>query len=175
MTEWNIMATSYMRQERYLIRMLNRYGEFKRTSFRDVLLGHVDDTDEFLAALEREEPERLRSLSQIVPLEKEFHFELPDLNEKLKEAVTPYIDSLTDKTFHVRVSRRGHKGEISSLEIEKELDAFIMECLAKSGKVAKVDFEVPDFIVIVETIGNWAGVGLIPREMKARCHFIRVK
>ena len=175
MSQWNILATSYIRQGHYLIRILNRYGEFKRTPFRDVLLGHVDNTDEFIDALVREGPERLRSLSQIVPLDKEFQFELSDISEKMKEAVSPYMDSLADRTFHVRVSRRGHKGEISSLEIEKELDAFIMESLVKAGKKAKVDFDDPDFIVIAETLGNWAGVGLISREMKERCHYIRVR
>lgn len=164
-----------MREERHLLRILNRYGEFKRTQFRDVLLGHVDDTAEFLDALEREEPERLRSLSQVVPLEKDFYFELSDIMEKLTDALSPYIEQLENKSFHVRVSRRGHKGEISSLEIEKELDAFIMGTLAKAGKAAKVDFDDPDLIIIVETIGNWAGVGLISREMKERCHFVRVK
>lgn len=163
-----------MREERHLLRILNRYGEFKRTQFRDVLLGHVDDTNEFLEALGREEPERLRPLSQVVPIDRDFLFDLPDLSGKLKEAVTPYIDSLAERRFHVRVGRRGHKGEISSLEIEKELDAFIMESLAKAGKEAKMDFEDPDLIIIVETIGDWAGVGLISREMKERFHFIKV-
>lgn len=175
MAEWNILATSFMREERHLIRILGRYGEFKRTPFRDVLLGHVDDASEFLETLEREGPERLRSLSQVVPLDKDFHFELSDIREKLMDALSPYVEELENKSFHVRVSRRGHKGEISSLEIEKEMDAFIMGSLAKAGKEARIDFDDPDLIIIVETIGNWAGVGLITREMKERYHFIRVK
>lgn len=50
-----------------------------------------------------------------------------------------------------------------------------MESLEKAGKKAKVDFDDPDFIIIAETLGNWAGVGLISREMKERCHYIRVR
>lgn len=74
-----------------------------------------------------------------------------------------------------RVKRRGHKGELSSLEIEKEMSAFIINALENAGKQAQVNFEDPDKFIIVETIGNRAGVGLITREMRERYPLIRVK
>jgi tRNA(Ser,Leu) C12 N-acetylase TAN1 len=178
MMEWNILATSFKGRERSLIRFLNNYGNFKGSGFRDVIRGRVENVNAFLEileALQKENPQKLRSLSQVVPLEKTFLFELADLPYKLKEAISSYVDLVENRRFYVRVRRRGHKGEISSQEMEKEMDAFIMESLDKLGKKAKVNFEDAEMIIVVGTIGNWAGVGLITREMKEKYSFIKVK
>jgi tRNA(Ser,Leu) C12 N-acetylase TAN1 len=178
MKEWNILATATREQERYLLRFLNEYGEFKGSGFRDVLLGRVEEVDGFLRALEtlrEENPIKLNPLSQIVPLEKTFHFDLSDFKEQLKEILSSYVDRIENKRFYLRVKRRGHKGEISSLEVEKEVADFIMGALEKAGKKAQVSFNDPDCILIVETIRNWAGVGFITQEMKEKYSFIRIK
>lgn len=178
MMEWNILATAIRRQERYLLRLLSNYGEFRGSGYRDVVLGRVEDVDAFLETLEtlrREKPGKLSPLSQIVPLERTFQFDLSDFRDKLKEAISPYMELVENKRFYVRVKRRGHKGEISSLEVEKEMDAFILESLERTGKQAQINFEDPDKIIIVETIENRAGVGLITREMKEKYPFIKVK
>ena len=178
MKEWNILATATREQERYLLRFLNEYGEFKGSGFRDVVLGWVEEIDAFLRALENlreENPIKLNPLSQIVPLEKTFHFDLSDFKDKLKEILSSYVDRIENKKFYLRVKRRGHKGEISSLEVEKEVADFIMGSLEKAGKKAQVSFNDPDCILIVETIGNWAGVGFITREMKEKYSLIKIK
>jgi tRNA(Ser,Leu) C12 N-acetylase TAN1 len=178
MKEWNILATAAREQERYLLRFLNTYGEFKGSGFRDVVLGRVEETDVFLRALEdlrEENPIKLNPLSQIVPLEKTFHFDLSDFKDKLKEVLSSYVDRIENKKFYLRVKRRGHKGEISSLEVEKEVADFIMESLEKAGKKAQVSFSDPDCILIVETIGNWAGVGFVTKEMKQKYSLIKIK
>jgi tRNA(Ser,Leu) C12 N-acetylase TAN1 len=176
---WNVLATAFMRKERHLLRLLRAYGEFRGSGFRDVMVGKVEKVEAFLETLEsirREHPGRLRHLSQIVPIEKTFRFALSDFRERLKEAIASYAEQLENNCrFYVRVKRRGHKGEISSLEIEKEMSAFILDALEKAGKKAQVTFEDPDKVIIVETIGNRAGVGLITREMRERYLFIRVK
>jgi len=178
MKEWNILVTATREQERYLLRFLNEYGEFKGSGFRDVVLGRVDEIDAFLRALENlreENPIKLNPLSQIVPLEKTFHFDLSDFKEKLKEILSSYVDRIENKKFYLRVKRRGHKGEISSLEVEKNVADFIMDVLEKSNKKAQVSFNDPDCILIVETIGNWAGVGFITKEMKEKHSLIKIK
>ncbi len=178
MMEWNILATAIRKQERYLLRLLSNYGEFRGSGYRDVVLGRVEDVNAFLEGLEtlrREKPEKLRPLSQIVPLERTFQFDLSNFKEKLKEAISPYIEQVEDRKFYVRVKRRGHKGEISSLEVEKEMDAFILEAINRTGKQAQINFEDPDKIIIVETIENRAGVGIITREMKEKYPFVKVK
>jgi tRNA(Ser,Leu) C12 N-acetylase TAN1 len=178
MKEWNILATATREQERYLLRFLNDYGEFKGSGFRDVVLGRVEEIDTFLRALEdlhEENPIKLNPLSQIVPLEKTFHFDLSDFKDKLKEILSSYVDRIENKKFYLRVKRRGHKGEISSLEVEKEVADFIMGSLEKAGKKAQVSFNDPDCILIVETIGNWAGIGFITKEMKEKYSLIKIK
>jgi tRNA(Ser,Leu) C12 N-acetylase TAN1 len=178
MREWNILVTAHWGQERKALRFLAQHGEFKSSGFKDVLRGHVEDVDLFLGKLElmrQESPGRIDSLSQIVPLEQTFYFELPDFMEKLKETVLPYAERIEDKKFYVRVKRRGHKGEISSQEIEKEVAAFVIEKLEKAGKHSQVSFGDPDVIIVVETIANWAGVTLITRDMKEKYPLVKVK
>jgi len=110
-----------------------------------------------------------------VPLERTFSFKLPDFLGKLEETISPYIEKVEDKNFYVRVKRRGHKGEISSQECEKEVAGFVMDHLEKAGKKAHVSFNDPDVIIVVETIANWPGVTTITREMKEKYPLVKVK
>jgi tRNA(Ser,Leu) C12 N-acetylase TAN1 len=178
MKEWNILVSTHWGQERKSLRFLSQHGEFKSSGFKDLLQGHVENVNLFLDKLElmrQENPNRINSLSQIVPLERTFYFELPDFMEKLKQIVLPYAGRIEDKKFYVRVKRRGHKGEMSSQEIEKEVAGFVIEKLEKAGKDAQVSFGDPDVILVVETIANWAGVTLITREMKEKYPLVKVK
>jgi tRNA(Ser,Leu) C12 N-acetylase TAN1 len=178
MEEWNILATAQRGQERFLLQRLNKFGDFRHSGCRDVILGNVADVLVFLDALEsirQESPGRLRSLSQIVPIERFFHFDVTDFREKAKEAVSPYIDQLENSRFFVRVVRRGHKGEISGMETEKELASFILESLQREGTHAAVNIEEFEKMIVVETVENLAGIGLITREMKDKYPFIKVK
>ena len=125
--------------------------------------------------MRQENPDRMTSLSQILPLERTFSFSLLDFMDKLKEAVLPYVEKVEEKKFYVRAKRRGHKGEMSSLEIEKEISGFIFEKLEKAGKQAQVSSSDPDVVIIVETIANRAGVALITRETREKYPLIKVK
>jgi len=178
MKEWNILATAFWGKGKNALRFLAQHGEFKGSGFKDVLLGHVEGVNLFLGKLElmrQESPDRMNSLSQVLPLERTFNFTLPDFMDKLKETVLPYVERVEGKKFYVRVKRRGHKGEMSSLEIEKEISGFIFEELEKSGKQAQVSFSDPDVVIIVETIANRAAVASITREMKEKYPLIKVK
>ena len=178
MEEWNILATAQKGQERYVLRLLKSRGEFRRSGYRDVVLGYVADVPAFLDALESiraEAPQKLRSLGQIVPLERNFEFDVADFRDRAKEAVVPYIDQLENCRFFVRVVRRGHKGEISGMETEKELDGFILESLEKKGKQATVNIEEFEKMIIIETVENRAGAGLITKELKEKYPLVKVK
>ena len=125
--EWNILATSFMRKERALLKLMRNFGEFKGSGYRDVLLGKVEDVHVFLEQMEtlrREQPRKVSSLSQIVPIEKTFEFILSDFRDRLKIAILPYAGNLENSKFYVRIKRRGHKGELSSQELGKEMAAF---------------------------------------------------
>ena len=178
MKDWNILATAFWGRGKDTLRLLALHGEFKGSGFKDVLQGHVEDVNLFLEKLEsmrQENPDKMSSLSQILPLERPFSFSLPDFMDKLKEAILPYVEKVEGKKFYVRVKRRGHKGEMSSLEIERKISSFMFEKLEKAAKQAHVSFSDPDVMIIVETIANRAAVALITREMRKKCPLIRVK
>jgi len=178
MQEWNILATAFWGRGKDALRLLTPHGEFKGSGFKDVLQGYVEDVHLLLDKLElmrQENPDKIISLSQILALERTFTFNLPDFMDKLKETVLPYVEKVEGKKFYVRVKRRGHKGEMSSLEIEKEISSFIFEKLEEAGKPAQVSFSDPDVIIIVETIANRAGVALVTREMREKYPLIKVK
>ena len=63
----------------------------------------------------------------------------------------------------------------TSLESEKELDEWLLAQLEMAGKKARIDFEAPDKIVVIEMVQNECGVGLITKEMKERFTFIKIK
>lgn len=65
-------------------------------------------------------------------------------------------------------------GELSGLEIEREMSTFFIDALEKTGKKAQIKFEDPDKFNIVETAENRTGVGLITRAMREQ-PFIRLK
>ncbi len=176
--EWNILATAFWGRGKDALRLLAMHGEFKGSGFKDVLQGHVENINLLLEKLEsmrQENPDRMTSLSQILPLERTFSFSLTDFMDKLREAVLPYVGKVEGKKFYVRAKRRGHKGEMSSLEIEKEISSFIFEELQKAGKQAQVSFSDPDVVIIVETIANRAAVALITREMRQKYPLIKIK
>ncbi len=178
MKEWNILATAFWGRGKEALRLLTLHGEFKGSGFKDVLQGYVEDVNPFLQKLEstrRENPDKIAPLSQILPLERTFSFDLSNFMDKLKEAISPYAEKIEGKKFYVRAKRRGHKGEMSSLEIEKEISSFIFEELQKAGKQAQVSFSDPDVFIIVETIANRAGIAFITREMKEKYPLIRIK
>ena len=178
MEQWNVVATSEMFSEKRLMRQLAFYGRFRRSGYRDVIIGLVEDTDKFLEKLQGEFekfPFNLNALGKVVPIDKNFEFTIEDFLEKAKEAVQPYIERIGSGKFYVRIERRGHKGELDSHRLEQELGEYLHAELVRQNHHPSTDFKDPDFIVAVETFGNRAGVGFVTREMKKKCQFVKVK
>lgn len=163
---------------RHLLRELEAHGEFRRTEFLGVVIGRVGNPAAFLETIREKRQEQLiafQDLGRVVPLDRVFTFHLEEFAEKAQAAILPYVEGLAGKRYYVRLERRGLKGQIVSPEMERALDAFIEESLAAAGQAsARVDFEHPDAIVAVETIGDRCGVGLLTREMLERYDFVRV-
>ncbi len=178
MKEWNVVVTSHMDQEHQLRRELEGLGEFQPSGFREVMLGRVPHVEEFLETLRRlweEKPFLPELLSTVVPLRLVFPFTLENLVERLKEETLILSPEIGDRAFYVRMKRRGHKGELSSLEVEQALDQFLKDELAARGQKGHIDFDNPEIILVVETIHNQCGLGLVSREMKERYPFVKVK
>jgi tRNA(Ser,Leu) C12 N-acetylase TAN1 len=178
MWEFNIVVTMASEGRfRHLMEELEPHGEFRRTEFLGVILGRIEDSGTFLETVrEKRSPQLIafQDLARVIPLETVFTFHADDFVERVCEAIRPCIETLADKRFYVRLERRGFKGRIVSPEAERTIDAFIEEKLAKEGKSAQIDFEQPDAVVVVETIGDRCGVGLLTRELMERYDFVRV-
>jgi tRNA(Ser,Leu) C12 N-acetylase TAN1 len=163
---------------RHLLQELAPHGEFRKTEFLGVIIGSVENPMTFLDSILEKRQKQLiafQDLGRVVPLDRVFVFHLDEFAEKAKAAVLPYVDELAGKRYYVRLERRGLKGQIISPEVERELDAFIEQTLVMPGREpARVDFEHPEAVVVVETIGDRCGVGLLTREMLDRYDFVRV-
>lgn len=176
--DWNVLVTAAERQERALKRLLLPYGIFGESGFRGTLIGLVSDMQAFLENLKgisQADPQTLQALGQVVPIDRTFFFDAANFMERTKEAISPYLELIGDERIYVRVKRRGYKGKISSLESEKELDEWLLAQLEAAGKQAKIDFEAPDKIIVIEMIQNQCGVGLLTKEMKEKFTFIKIK
>ncbi|OGW70049.1 MAG: hypothetical protein A3A88_00975 [Nitrospirae bacterium RIFCSPLOWO2_01_FULL_62_17] len=174
---WNILATAKERDQRHLVRLLKRFGDFRWTRFLGVLIGRVEDHEAFFAQLQRheeDEPGFLHPLAKLVPIEQTFAFTVDTFPVRLKEAVLGYAERIGSGSFYVRIERRGGAGEIHSQQLEQELDRTVCDALRARGETPSVDFKNPDLIVAVETIGEECGIGVLPRALRMRYPFVRV-
>ena len=70
--------------------------------------------------------------------------------------------------------RRGFKGRLSSHQEESYLDHLLMTKLDAQGNPGRVDFDDPDYIIDIETVGQHAGVTLWNREQRLSYPFLRL-
>lgn len=178
MKEWNVVLTSHPNQERRLLQELVGLGEFQPSGFREVIIGLVGDLNTFLETLRhrwQKQPFLPEILSTVIPVRAMFPFTTADLMTRLQEHLTPLAQEIGDRSFYVRLKRRGHKGELHSQEIEQALDRFLTEEITTLGFSPVIDFTEPQCIVVVELIHNQGGVGFMTQEHKARYPFIKVR
>ena len=76
------------------------------------------------------------------------------------------------RSFHVRLHRRGHKHALPSPREERFLDDAILQRLERENAPGRIDFEDPDAVIYVETVGNRAGVSLWTRDDLRRFPFL---
>ncbi len=153
------------------------YGDFRKTGFLGVILGHVAEPLEFLEFVREKRDQQLvafQDLGRIVPLANCFIFTPETFEAQLREVLAPYAERVNGQRFYVRLERRGLKGRIISPEAERNLDTFLLEKLVKIGGAAEVAFDDPDTVLAVETIGTRCGIGLLTKELLQRYDFVRV-
>lgn len=178
MWSFNIVATmAGSGRYRHMLEDLAPFGEFRRTEFHGVALGQVADPLTLLEAIRRERERKFyafQDLGRIIPVECQFVFSVENFAEKLLEVLPRFFERLEGKRLYVRVERRGNEGEIISPLIEQQMNEFLLSRLEAKGTPATIDFDSPDAIVAVETLGDRCGVGLITREMMTRYPVVRV-
>lgn len=174
--DWNVTVTLAEPTFGIARDMLAPWGQLRRTGFFNVAVMKVADTAaffrEFVAAVE-ETPGILNAMSHAVPFEHVFVFkDASEFEEKLRDIVLSYAPQLAGKSFHVRLRRRGLKGVISSPEEERFLDDVLLEALAAAGTPGHISFEDPDYVILIETVGEGGGVSLWTGEDLKRHLFL---
>jgi tRNA(Ser,Leu) C12 N-acetylase TAN1 len=172
---WNVLATAREFQQRRLLGRLRAFGAFQRTRFLGVLVGQVADVAAFLEELRRREEARpgfLAPLARVVPIELTFEFSLEDFPKRLTDAALGFAERIDSGSFHVRLERRGHLGQIHTRQLEQHVGQALFDALAARGQEPRVDFTDPDLVIVVETLDDECGVGAIPRALRVRYPFV---
>lgn len=178
MKDWNVLITTQPRRECEVLSALNRLGVFTRPEFKGVLIGRVVEVGRFLEEIHRAREEHAvwrQYLLRVLPVEQTFLFTLQTFEERLKEAVTPFIQRMVDGTFYVRLERRGYKGQIISPDVERRLGDYVRRVATQQGKTLRVSFPDSDYVVMAETVGSMCGVALLTRELRARYPFVKIR
>jgi tRNA(Ser,Leu) C12 N-acetylase TAN1 len=174
---WNVVVTSREGVRRRLRRALAGLVRLERSGFRGVFVARVDDPQALLAAVEElraARPALDQWLGKIIPVERTFAVDPATFAARLQQEGAHFVDRLAGRSFHVRIERRGHKGAINSHTCEQALGAFLWAALEQRGARPLVEFDDPDAVLVVEVVGDTAGMGLVTRELRTRFPFVRI-
>jgi len=176
-TPWNLVVTCRRNGERGALKELRFFGRFHPTGFRDVLAGCAEDRgrffDELLRAREMRDPV-WRFLVRVVPVDAVFSFTLDTFRARLGEVIDGMAERVPAGAFYVRIERRGHKGEIPTPEVEREMDGRIIAAHERLGRSSRVDFKGFSSVVAVETFHDLGGAGVLLRETMERYPFLKI-
>jgi tRNA(Ser,Leu) C12 N-acetylase TAN1 len=178
MKEWNAVINVNEHSFKRAFALLREFGFVKKTEFFNVLLMQAYDVSEMLETLKErsaKDPHYLSCLSRLIPISRSFTFQSPEeFESKAGDIVHNWVSELAEKGFHVRMRRRGFKGKLSSVTEEHFLDDVLLDAMKKNGRPGHITFDNPDFIIAVETVGQWAGLSLWKREDLERYPFVRL-
>jgi tRNA(Ser,Leu) C12 N-acetylase TAN1 len=178
MRDWNVVVTIHDKGFILACELLGEFGRIEKTAFFNVLVMRVEDVREFLDGLQREISENrtvLNFLARVIPVGELFDFRTPEeFESRAKEIALYRVPLLADKSFHVRIHRRGFKGRLSSMEEERLIADVLLDALEKAGTPGRITFENPDAVLAVEILGQQAGLSLLHREELERYSFLRL-
>jgi len=175
---WNLLATSCEGQRDALLIALRRLGRFRPGGYRNVVIGMVDDPGVFLDRVRdalATDPLLPTALARVVPVDVTLRFEPGAPVTELVAAAEPLLARLAGGAFFVRVERRGLKGRLHSPTVEREIGDHVWRALEARGHVPRVDFRDPAAVLVVETLGDQAGLGVVTRAQRAAYPFVRVR
>jgi len=175
MIDWNVIVTVRSDYDRAL-GVLRRLGTTERTGLFNVIVMRVPDVRVLLAEIARlPAPEHFfATISHVVPVTHKFSFSTPEeLESKARDIVLAWAPELAGKSFHVRMRRRGHKGEIHAQELERQLGRAVIDELARRGAPARFALDDPDVVIAIETIRDQVGLGLWTRADLELYPFLR--
>ena len=176
--DWNVVATVAPEGFRDAIRILSDFGEVSKTPFRDVLAIrtalHASEFLEALKALTDKDKTLLNSVARLTPVTSGFSFSsASEFRARVTEAVLPWARELAGKAFFVRMHRRGFHEQLNSHVEERAIGRFLIDHSEDERSRPRVDFEDPDVVIAVETVGERGGVSLWTRADLERYELLR--
>jgi len=178
MEDWNVVVSVQPGRYREAYRLLEPFGRIHRTAFYNVFTMKVEDIRRFLEELREKasvSPSQYECLRHVMPAQKTFLFQSPDeFAIRAREAAGGWVPDLADKKFYVRMHRRGFKGRLSSHDEEWSLGKFLLAGLENMENQGRIEFENPDAVCVVETVGQRAGLSLWTREDMRRFPYLHV-
>jgi hypothetical protein len=175
---WNVLATSLEGRREALLFALRRLGRFRRGGYRNVVVGLVGDRTALFAAVRDALAGDLllsTGLARLVPIDVTVRFTAETAVDVLAAAAEPLVDALPEGSFFVRLERRGMKGRLDSPTVERALGDHVWQRLVARGRTPRVDFRDPDHVLVVETLGDEAGIGVVPRTLRTAFPFVRIR
>lgn len=174
---WNVLVTAQEGSARDLKRLVKDCGVFRWSDFRNVLLGWVQDPGSFfqtLAETLERRPFAHNWLGKVVPITVTLPVCVDTFAHDLQRQLSGLLEQLAGKSFHVRVERRGHKGQLHTHELEQQLGEYLWDQLQRRDQHPTVSFKDPDVVVVVEIAGQTAGIGVVPRRLRQEFSFIKL-
>ena len=174
MTKWNVVITiqEYFFEQAW--QCLKPFGVLAKTEFHNVLVMQTEDTQQTLQQLQKKlnaDAVLQTAISRVMPVTHGFTFQSAEQFETQARAVVEtLLPKIANKTFHVRMQRRGFKSRLYTIEEEKFLDTYTLDQREQSGSTYKINFEHPAVIIAVDKVESQAGLSIWQREDIVRYH-----
>jgi tRNA(Ser,Leu) C12 N-acetylase TAN1 len=178
MADWNVLATSLEGRRDALLLSLRRLGRFRPGGYRNVVIGLVEEPAAFLVRVrEALAADGLlpTALARVVPIEATTQIEADTAVDTLAAAAEPFLDRLAGGSFFVRLERRGLKGRLHSPSVERAVGDRVWLALEARGYTPRVDFADPDAVLVIETIGDRAGLAVVSRALRQEHPFVKLR
>ena len=75
----------------------------------------------------------------------------------------------------MRLERRGLRDALHSSDVERTLGAALWRALEAAGHTPRVAFRDADAAIVIETLGDRAGIGIVDRALRSAYPFVRVR
>jgi len=175
--DWNFIVTIYQQGFRRALRALQDIGPAERSPYHNVLVMKVDVPLAVLETVERfteERPALYDAIARVAPALRAFDFSSAEtFKECAKSIMLEWLPSLTGRSFHVRLHRRGPKLDLRTPDAERLFDDAIIDATTNAGAPARVSFTDPDAVIVIDTIDDRAGLAVWTREDLARHRLLR--
>jgi tRNA(Ser,Leu) C12 N-acetylase TAN1 len=171
---WNVIVTVRHDYGR-AVQLLRKHGTIERTGLFNVIVMRVADVHALLEQIEQAaDPRFFDTISHIVPVTHKLTFSTAeDLERQALAVALGWQAQLAGRSVHVRMRRRGHKGEIHGAEVEHQLGKMLLDELARRGTPGRFEHDDPDLVIAIETIRDEAGLALWTRAELERYPFLR--